>query len=40
MDIKEQYQELTEQLLNCLPLKDYPIRDLVIQLRVREYTFH
>ena len=28
-DIKEQYQELTEQLMSCLPLKAFPIRDLV-----------
>ena len=29
MDVKEQYQELTDKLLGILPLKAYPIRGLV-----------
>jgi hypothetical protein len=32
-DIKEQYQELTDQITSCLPLKAYPIRDLVNLLK-------
>ncbi len=29
MDIKEQYEELTQKLEKALPLKAYPIRELV-----------
>jgi hypothetical protein len=29
MDIKEQYEELTQKLKTALPLKTYPIRELV-----------
>jgi len=29
MDIKEQYEDLTKKLQNTLPLKAYPIRELV-----------
>ena len=33
MDIKEQYEELTKKLLQSLPLKAYPSRELVQSLR-------
>ena len=33
MDFKEQYEDLTQKLLKALPLKAYPIRELVQIMR-------